>query len=271
MDELHGKYAHLLDHLRSLGSAAAAFSGGADSAFLLAAAKEALGDKVLAVTAVSPSLPKRELADAEALCRQLSVRLTVFQSDELELEEYRKNPQNRCYYCKHRLFSRVLEIAEENCLAHVIEGSNKDDEGDQRPGMQALAELGIISPLRECGFTKAEIRRLSQEMGLPTYDKPSAACLASRIPYGDEITAAKLGMAEQAEDMLSGLGLKQLRVRIHGDTARIEVLPEQFDTVMAHREEIVQKFRLIGFRYVSLDLQGYRTGSLNETINKEEI
>lgn len=267
MDELHEKYSHLLEYIKGLGSAAAAFSGGVDSAFLLAAAKEALGDEVIAVTAVSPSLPKRELADAEALCRQLSVRLTVFQSDELELEEYRKNPKNRCYYCKHRLFTRILEIAEENGLAHVIEGSNKDDDGDYRPGMQALAELGIISPLRECGFTKTEIRRLSQEMGLPTYDKPSAACLASRIPYGDEITAEKLCMAEQAEDMLVGLGLKQLRVRIHGDIARIEVLPEQFDTVMTHREEIVHKFRLIGFRYVSLDLQGYRTGSLNEAIN----
>ena len=268
MDELHTKYDKLLECLRKAGSAAVAFSGGVDSAFLLAAAKAALGEKVAAVTALSPSFPEREMADAKEVCRQLDVKQLTFQSDELELEEYRSNPVERCYHCKRRLLGRLTEIAAANGFSMVCEGSNADDEGDYRPGMRAVKELGVRSPLRECGFTKAEIRALSKELGLPTYNKPSFACLASRVPYGEEITREKLTMAGSAEKLLCELGLTQMRVRIHGNIARIEALPDEFGIIMENREVIVQKFRQLGFAYVSLDLQGYRTGSLNETIKQ---
>lgn len=270
MDKLHEKYEELKAYLQELGSVAVAFSCGVDSAFLMAAAAEVLGDKAVAMTAKSCSFPERELVEAEDFCKARGIRHIVFESEEMELEEYRKNPKERCYFCKSCLFKKLKTLAEENGLAAVVEGSNKDDEGDYRPGLQAVAELGVKSPLRAVGFTKAEIRSLSKEMGLPTWSKPSFACLASRVPYGETISQEKLSMVEKAEQLLLDMGIVQVRVRIHDTMARIELLPEQFDKLLEHREEIVTKFKEFGFAYVSLDLQGYRMGSMNETLDKED-
>lgn len=270
MDELHRKYAALQEYLRELGSVAVAFSCGVDSAFLLTAAREILGDKAVAITARSCAFPDRELSEAREFCKERGIRHIVFDTNELELEDYRKNPKNRCYICKRSIFERLVSLAEENGLSAVAEGSNTDDEGDYRPGLQAVAELGVKSPLRAVGLGKAEIRRLSKEMGLPTWEKPSYACLATRFPYGEEITAEKLSMVDKAEQLLMDKGLLQVRVRIHGSMARIELLPEEFDKLLKIREEIVEKFKGSGFTYVSLDLQGYRMGSMNETLDKED-
>lgn len=270
MDKLHEKYEALKELLRELDSVAVAFSCGVDSAFLLAAAAEALGDRAVAMTAKSCSFPERELIEAEDFCKSRGIKHIVFESDEMELDEYRQNPKNRCYFCKRCLFGKLKRLAEENGLNAVAEGSNKDDEGDYRPGLQAVAELGVKSPLRAVGLTKAEIRTLSKEMGLPTWSKPSYACLASRVPYGETISNEKLSMVERAEQLLMDMGFVQLRVRVHGSMARIELLPEEFDKLLERREEIVEKFKEYGFTYVSLDLQGYRMGSMNETLDKED-
>lgn len=266
MDALHEKQSRLKALLRGTNGIAVAFSGGVDSTFLLAAAQEVLGDRVLAVTAQSCSFPKRELEETIAFCSSRGIRQIVVQTEEMQLEAYRQNPKNRCYHCKRELFSKILQIAAENSIAVVAEGSNLDDLGDYRPGLTAVAELGVRSPLREAALTKDEIRQLSQEMGLPTWDKPSFACLASRVPYGEEISVKKLGMVERAEQLLLGLGFRQMRVRIHGNIARIEVLPEDFEALLCQREQILTAFRSFGFSYICMDLQGYRTGSMNETL-----
>lgn len=266
MDALREKQSRLKALLRGTNGIAVAFSGGVDSTFLLAAAQEVLGDRVLAVTAQSCSFPKRELEETIAFCSRRGIRQIVVQTEEMQLEAYRQNPKNRCYHCKRELFSKILQIAAENSIAVVAEGSNLDDLGDYRPGLTAVAELGVRSPLREAALTKDEIRQLSQEMGLPTWDKPSFACLASRVPYGEEISAKKLGMVERAEQLLLGLGFRQMRVRIHGNIARIEVLPEDFEALLCQREQILTAFRSFGFSYICMDLQGYRTGSMNETL-----
>lgn len=258
----------LRDYLKDLGGVAVAFSSGVDSTFLLKVAKEALGERVVAVTARSCSFPKRELDEAVAFCEKEGIRHVIVDSEELSIEGFSHNPTNRCYLCKHELFEKILEVAKEYDLAYVVEGSNLDDNGDYRPGLTAVAELGIKSPLRAVGLTKQEIRDFSKELGLPTWDKQSFACLSSRFVYGEEITEKKLGMVDQAEQLLLDLGFHQLRVRIHGDIARIEVLPEEFEQVIAHREEIYTKLRFYGFSYVTMDLQGYRMGSMNETLAK---
>ena len=262
------KYDALLASLRSLGSALVAFSGGVDSAFLLVAAKEALGENVAAATASSPTFPEREQREAEAFCRERGIRQVVFPSHELEMESFVRNPKNRCYVCKRSLFSQILDIQREQGLAAVLEGSNLDDEGDYRPGMQAVKELGILSPLRACGFTKADIRALSKHLGLPTWNKQSFACLSSRFPYGDPIRVEKLGMVDRAEQLLLDLGFTQVRVRVHGNLARIELPPEQFPRFMQDdvRLRVARELKQIGFAYVSLDVLGYRTGSMNETL-----
>ena len=257
--------------LRETGSAAVAFSSGVDSTFLLRVVHEELGGRVVAVTVRSHTFPKRELEEAVAFCRAEGVRHEVIDSDELSVPGFAENPPDRCYHCKKAIFGKIIGFALANGLAAVLEGSNVADDGDYRPGRRAIKELGVRSPLHDAGLTKGEIRELSKKMGLPTADKPSFACLASRFPYGERITAEGLKRVERAEQWLvdAGLGLAQLRVRSHGDMARIEVPPEAIPRLAAHAAEIAAAFRGFGFAYAALDLQGYRTGSMNEVLTKE--
>lgn len=266
--ETEKKMEFLKQALKNLGSAAIAFSSGVDSTFLLKMAHEVLGEHAVAITAKSDSFPKRELEEAEAFCKKEGIRQIMFESRELELPGFAQNPPNRCYLCKKAFLQKIKEIAKENGISFVAEGSNVDDEGDYRPGMQAVAELGIQSPLRAAGLTKREIRLLSKKMGLDTWDKPSFACLSSRFPYGEVITKERLAMVQQGEQLLQELGFSQFRVRIHGRMARIEVLPEDFPKLLQEetRNQITEKFREYGFAYAAMDLKGYRTGSMNEVL-----
>ena len=264
------KLSRLKTALRKLGSVAVAFSGGVDSAFLLKVAHDTLGDNAVAVTAKSCIFPDREFKEAEAFCRQENITQYICETDELAISGFSENPPNRCYLCKKELLKGIEAIARAYGIRHVIEGSNMDDLGDYRPGMQAAAELGVKSPLREAGLYKQEIRELSENAQLPTWDKPSYACLASRFAYGETITEEKLCMVERAEQLLMDKGLRQMRVRIHGTLARIEVPKEDFGRVMQEgiRDEIAAKFKEYGFSYVTFDLQGYRTGSANEVLKR---
>ena len=263
------KYDRLKDYLASFGSVAVAFSSGVDSTFLLYAAKEALGDHAIAVTASSCSFPERELNEAKEYCQKMGIRHFVIKSEELEIEGFSHNPKNRCYLCKHELFEKIGALAKEQGINEIAEGSNLDDNGDYRPGLQAVAELGVKSPLRHIGFTKQEIRELSQYLNIPTWNKQSFACLSSRFPYGDLINEKKLKMVDRAEQLLLDMGFHQLRVRIHGDVARIELLPDEFPKFMEEktRLRVYKKFKEYGFSYVTLDVLGYRMGSMNETLD----
>ena len=263
---MNEKYERLKEYMKSLGSAAVAFSSGVDSTFLLKAAKAALGDNVIAVTAKSRSFPKRELNETVNFCKENNIRHIIFESEELSIDGFRQNPVNRCYLCKKEIFKKIKEIADENNIACVAEGSNTDDDGDYRPGLIAVKELGIKSPLRHVGFTKREIRELSKRLGLPTWNKRSFACLATRFVYGEEITEKKLDMVDRSEQLLLDMGFHQLRVRIHGNIARIEVMPDEFEKLIKNRENIYTRLKSFGFDYVTMDLQGYRTGSMNETV-----
>ena len=262
------KYGDLKKMLKGYGSAAIAFSGGVDSTFLMYTAKEALGDKAIALTAMSCLFPERELNETKEFCKDHGIRQFIYESDELSIEGFSQNPTNRCYICKRDLFENFKKIASDEGISVVVEGSNLDDNGDYRPGLMAVAELGIKSPLRDAGFTKADIRALSRYLGLQTWEKPSFACLASRFVYGETITKEKLEMVDKAEQLLLDLGFQQFRVRTHGNLARIEILPEEFSKLIdeAIREKITSSLKAIGFTYITMDITGYRTGSMNETI-----
>ena len=271
--EQAGKLDALKDNLRELGSLAVGFSGGVDSTFLLFMAHEVLGDWAIAVTEVDSGVPERERGEAKAFCEEHGIRHFVCDADPLGEEHYRYNSPDRCYYCKKRIFTEIARIARENGITHVAEGSNTDDLGDYRPGLKAVEELGVKSPLREAGLTKADIRAISKVLGLPTWDKPSYACLASRFVYGEEITQEKLRMIDLAEQFLIDRGFPEERVRIHGRLARIEVTPRDIPRLAADgiREEVVKRFRELGFMYVTLDLQGYRVGSMNEMLGNKRV
>ncbi|MBQ9504473.1 MAG: ATP-dependent sacrificial sulfur transferase LarE [Lachnospiraceae bacterium] len=271
-DKAHLKKEKLKEILRGYGSLAIAFSGGVDSTFLLKMAHDVLGDNCAAVTGRSESFPEREYKESMDFCRAEGIRQIAFNSEEIDTPGYAENPVNRCYICKHALFSSLLKLAEENGLKYVAEGSNTDDNGDFRPGLKAIAELGIKSPLREAGLTKEEIRLLSKEMELPTWDKPSYACLASRFVYGETITREKLSMVDRAEELLLKMGFRQVRVRIHDRIARIEVEQKDFERFAdpAVRDRIYTELKGFGFSYVALDLRGYRTGSMNETLSEQQ-
>ncbi|MBQ7186300.1 MAG: ATP-dependent sacrificial sulfur transferase LarE [Ruminococcus sp.] len=262
------KYSALISSLKALGSAAAAFSGGVDSTLLLYAAREALGDRAAAVTALTPAFPAEEAEEAAALCKRLGVRQLTVSFGIGDIPRFAENPPDRCYHCKKALFAGLKAAALREGFMQLAEGSNTDDAGDYRPGARAVAELGVISPLKAAGLSKAEVRQLSKQLGLPTWDKPSYACLATRIPYGDRITEERLLTVGKAEQLLHRLGFLRSRVRLHGQTARIEIMPGQFEEIMQPevRESIVAGLKALGLAYVSLDLTGYRTGSMNEIL-----
>lgn len=262
------KLQKLKEYLESLGSVAVAFSGGVDSTFLLKVAHDILGDKVIAVTARSCSFPERELNEAKEFCKKEGIKHIIIESQELDIEGFRNNPKNRCYICKKELFGKIICVAKENNIENIAEGSNIDDNGDYRPGLQAVAELNVKSPLRYSDLSKKEIRELSKNLDLPTWEKQSFACLASRFVYGETISEEKLGMVDKAEQLLLDLGFHQVRVRIHDRMARIEIEPEEFEKLIREdiRKQIVARFKEYGFTYISMDLLGYRTGSMNEII-----
>ena len=265
VEELKEQKLHAL--LRGYGRVALGFSGGVDSTLLLRVALDVLGSgNVLAVIADTPSLPRKEFAEAVRLAETMGAACVVIDPDELSDPAYAANPADRCYFCKKHLFALIAKVALEKGFATVLDGNNADDAGDYRPGRRAAQELGVKSPLMEAGLTKAEIRALSARAGLPTADKPAMACLASRIPYGTPVTAEVLAQVERAEEALRGAGFSQCRVRHHGDIARIEVavndLPRLLDSAL--REKLVHALKAAGYRYVTLDLQGYRMGSMNE-------
>ncbi len=269
MDRLHQKYEKLRTYIKEQGEMAVAFSSGVDSTFLLKTAHDVLGDKVVAITARSCSFPKRELDEAIAFTKEQGIRHIICESEELTIEGFAQNPVNRCYMCKKELFTKMKELAAAEGITVIAEGSNMDDNGDYRPGLQAVAELQVKSPLRYAELSKEEIRELSKELGLPTWKKQSFACLSSRFVYGETISEEKLGMVDRAEQLLLDMGFYQVRVRIHDNLARIEVDPAEMDKLMAaeNRRYIHEEFKKIGFQYIAMDLIGYRTGSMNEALN----
>ena len=269
--EQQKKLAQLKEYIRGLGSLAVGFSAGVDSTFLLAVAHEVLGDRVIAVTGRDASVPEREIKEAKAFCEERGIRHIIYTMDPMKEEGYRKNGPDRCYFCKRGIYTEIRRIAEENGIEYMAEGSHMDDLGDYRPGLRAVEELSVKSPLREAKMTKADIRMLSKAMGLPTWSKPAYACLASRFVYGEEITEEKLKMIDQAEQFLIEHGFLEERVRMHGKIARIEVPAKDISRLAEDgiREKVYEFFKRIGFQFVTLDLRGYQMGSMNKTINND--
>ena len=267
-DALRAKHVHLGELLAGMRSILVAYSGGVDSAYLAYAATAARPDAVLCVTADSPSYPRRHLNLAVRIAREFNLRHEIINTAEMDRPEYRANPANRCYFCKHELYTHLSAMAAERNIAVVVDGNNADDRGDYRPGRQAAREFGVQSPLDAAGLTKTEIRELSREAGLPTWDEPASACLSSRIPYQSEVTVPKLQMVERAEDALRGLGFRVCRVRHHDTLARLEISREEMPRALDPETNaaILRELKAAGYKYVSLDLQGYRTGSLNEVL-----
>jgi uncharacterized protein len=264
------KLNQLRSRLKDLGSLVIAFSGGVDSAFLLSVAQEALGDKVVAVTAVSAIHPRREREEAYRFTRERGIEHILIESEETRLPEFIQNTPDRCYHCKRSLIQQIGLLASRRGIPHIAHGANRDDLGDYRPGWKAAQEAGILAPLVDVGLGKEEIRALSREMGLPTWNRPSKACLASRIPYGEPIQVEKLRRVEEAEEVLAELGLKQYRVRHHGMLARIEVEPSDLERLVQGdvRHTLVERLKALGFLHITLDLEGFVSGSLNRALKK---
>jgi len=264
-----GKENNLQQIIRDLGRVLIAYSGGIDSTLLAVVAHQELGSNAVAVTAVSPSLPSSDLEEAQAIARQFGCVHVLIESHELENPDYQANTPLRCYFCKHEVYGELVEYGRQHDFQFIIDGTNLDDIGDIRPGRKAAAEYGVRSPLIEAQFTKQDVRDLARQIGLPNWDKPSAACLSSRIPHGTPVTIQLLSQVEQAELVLHGLGIRQARVRHHGEMARLEVPPDDFETVLSQREKVVEQLRAIGYTFVALDLVGYRMGSLNELVKAQ--
>lgn len=262
------KIEQLKQAIMDMESVVVAYSGGIDSTLLLKVTHDCLGERSVGATAVSASLPSRERMEAEEIARQIGARHIVIQSHETDDPNYLANSPDRCYFCKSDVYERLADYAREHGYKFIVDGTNADDAGDHRPGRKAARKYGVRSPLQELGYSKADIRELARAYGLPNWDKPSAACLSSRVPYGTLITIPVLSQVEQAEDYLHSLGFRQLRVRHHDQVARIEIEPADFPAFLSHREDIAQHIKSLGYAYVTLDLAGFRTGSMNEVLAK---
>jgi len=267
---MNDKLTQLQTNLLEMGRVAVAYSAGIDSTLLLKIAYDTLGENAIGITAVSASFPTQEKNEAAELAHQIGARHVFIESHEIEDERYLANPTNRCYFCKINTYQDLIAYTQENGFEQIIDGTNADDVGDHRPGRLAAREHGIRSPLQEVGLTKAEIRELGRNLGLPNWDKPAAACLSSRIPYGSLISIEILGQVERAEAILRQLGFQELRVRHHDQVARIEVPQDDFVTVLAQSEAIISSFKNIGYNYITLDLAGFRSGSMNEVLDNHD-